>query len=130
MNWVYVLIFAVFVVAILLAGMLGRDRLSADKAPPPCKKAALRTSRRYSAASQQSTLRVMAHKTEKPDAAVGDRWSTLWTTLIIALIVYVLPLVALAIDELVLGTYWISRTAPAGSREVFFNVYPFLRFLQ
>jgi hypothetical protein len=72
----------------------------------------------------------MAAEKEKPEAAAGERWSALWATLIIALIVYVLPLIALAIDEYVLGTYWISRAAPAGSREVLFNVYPFLNFLQ
>jgi hypothetical protein len=72
----------------------------------------------------------MADKSEISDAAPGERWSTVWVTVIAALMVYLLPLVALVVDELVLKTFWISRTAPRGARDVFFMVYPFLKFLK
>ena len=59
-----------------------------------------------------------------------QRVSGVWATLIVVLLLYVLPLIAIAIDELVLGTYWIASRFPDGSRAVFFHIYPFLRFLQ
>jgi hypothetical protein len=72
----------------------------------------------------------MATARDETEPGPGGRWSTLWTVLILALVVYVLPLIALAIDELILGTYWIHKQFPRGARAVFFDVYPFLRFME
>jgi uncharacterized integral membrane protein len=66
----------------------------------------------------------------EPEAATGDRLSGVWAAIIALLILYLLPLLTVAIDELVLGTYWFAKMFPGdGMREVFFAVYPFLRFL-
>ena len=54
-----------------------------------------------------------------------NRQSTLWTIVVAVLILYAMPLIALAIDELVLGTYWILKRFPREAQEVFFYVYPF-----
>ncbi len=64
------------------------------------------------------------------EVAAENRLSGLWAAIISVLILYLLPLLAVAIDELVLGTYWFVSNFPEGSREVFFVVYPFLKFLQ
>lgn len=65
----------------------------------------------------------------EPEAATGDRLSGVWATIITLLILYFLPLVLVAVDEFVLGTYWFVKTFPDGAREVFLAVYPFVRFL-
>ena len=62
--------------------------------------------------------------------ASEHRASGVWATLIVLLLLYALPLAAVAIDELVLGTYWLVSNFPDGSRTVFYHVYPFLRFLE
>jgi hypothetical protein len=72
----------------------------------------------------------MAAPQDETDPPPTDRWSILWTALILALVVYVLPLLALAIDELILGTNWIHKQFPPGARSLFFDAYPFLRFLE
>lgn len=48
------------------------------------------------------------------------------TVIIVMLTVYLLPLLAVVTDELLLGTFWLSRNFPDGSRDVFFRAYPFL----
>ncbi len=58
------------------------------------------------------------------------RLSRFWAVLILLLILYIIPLIAIAIDEIVLRTFWIARQFPPGARSVFFDVYPFLRFLK
>jgi hypothetical protein len=58
------------------------------------------------------------------------RRSGLQSTIMAAIFLYLLPLVAVAIDEIVLKTYWIVGNFPDGSRSLFFDVYPFLRFLE
>jgi hypothetical protein len=65
----------------------------------------------------------------EPEAAAGDRLSRVWATIITLLILYFLPLALVAVDELVLGTYWFVKAFPDGAREVFLTVYPFVRFL-
>jgi len=66
------------------------------------------------------------------DAESENRGSKSWMLLnvsLVMLIVYVLPLLALAVDELVLETYWIAKQFTDEARTVFFYVYPFLRYL-
>jgi hypothetical protein len=72
----------------------------------------------------------MAAAHDETAPATRPLWSKLGTALILSLIVYVLPLIALAIDELILGTFWISKQFPRGARSVFFDAYPFLRFME
>jgi hypothetical protein len=72
----------------------------------------------------------MAAARRKSEVDPDNRLSGLWATLIVGVFFYVLPLIAVAIDELALGTYWLVRNFPEGSRSVFFDVYPFLRFLE
>jgi hypothetical protein len=72
----------------------------------------------------------MDERRGESNAATGDRLSGVWAAIIALLILYILPLLAVAIDELVLGTYWFAKMFPGdGMRDVFFTVYPFLRFL-
>ncbi len=64
------------------------------------------------------------------DAADEPRRSGAVAFLVIAVVIDIVPLIAVAIDEFVLKTYWLARNFPKGSRAVFFDVYPFLRFLE
>jgi hypothetical protein len=64
----------------------------------------------------------------KVDAANRGQTSTIGTIIILILAIYLLPLIAVAVDELVLHTFWFVRTFPDGSRSIFFNVYPFLHW--
>lgn len=62
------------------------------------------------------------------DTMRDGRHSGALAAIIIALVLYLLPLVAVAIDELALKTFWLARTFPEGSRSVFLAAYPFLRW--
>jgi hypothetical protein len=62
------------------------------------------------------------------DTVRDGRHSGALAAIIIALVLYLLPLVAVAIDELALRTFWFARTFPEESRSVFLTVYPFLRW--
>jgi hypothetical protein len=72
----------------------------------------------------------MGDKPDKSAATTENRWSAWYGPAIAAIVIYVLPLLALAVDEFVLGTYWIHRQFPPGARTVFFDAYPFLTFLE
>lgn len=72
----------------------------------------------------------MAAPQSEADVAPGNRWAPFCALLVMAVVVYLLPLIALAIDEFVLKTYWIARQFPPGARTVFFDVYPFLKFMK
>jgi hypothetical protein len=72
----------------------------------------------------------MGRARDEQAAESRDRLSGVWATIITLLILYFLPLLAVAVDELVLGTYWFTKIFPGDKlREVFYTVYPFLRFL-
>jgi len=62
------------------------------------------------------------------DAAQSRHGSPVAAILILLLVLYLLPLLAVAIDEFVLRTFWFVRNFPDGSRDRFFDVYPFLRW--
>ena len=47
---------------------------------------------------------------------------------VLLLVIYILPLFAVAVDEFVLRTFWFVKNFPDGSREMFFKVYPFLHW--
>jgi hypothetical protein len=71
----------------------------------------------------------LAMNQEAPiDAAQGRHGSPVAAIVILLLVLYLLPLLAVAIDEFVLRTFWFVRTFPDGSRSVFFKVYPFLHW--
>jgi hypothetical protein len=72
----------------------------------------------------------MAAPQREADVAAGNRWGPLRALLVMAVVVYLLPLIALGIDEIVLETYWIAKQFPRGARAVFFDVYPFLKFME
>jgi hypothetical protein len=72
-------------------------------------------------AMQQDSNRADSHE---------PRRSGLQLAIIAAIVIYLLPLLAVAIDEIVLETYWFFSNFPKGSRSLFFDVYPFLRFLE
>lgn len=61
-------------------------------------------------------------------AAESRHGSPVAAIVILLLALYVLPLIAVAIDEFVLRTFWFVRNFPDGSRSRFFDVYPFLRW--
>lgn len=63
---------------------------------------------------------------QEPD---GDksRLPSLWMCLAFALVIYLLPFVAIAIDERVLKTYWFSHHLPNQAGEVFHALYPFYK---
>jgi hypothetical protein len=67
------------------------------------------------------------HDAKEPENPWGQSCRLVNVALVL-LIIYVLPLLAVAVDELVLGTYWIAKQFPDEARRVFFYVYPFLRF--
>ena len=57
-----------------------------------------------------------------------NRQSTMWTVAVVVLILYFIPLVAAAVDEEVLGTYWLAKQFPPEAKTLYFYVYPFMRF--
>jgi hypothetical protein len=62
------------------------------------------------------------------DAAQSRHGSPVAAIVVLLLVLYVLPLIAVAIDEFVLRTFWFVKNFPVGSREMFFKVYPFLHW--
>ena len=72
------------------------------------------------------TLWRMASGPDNSEKASAHRLYDVWATIVVAMVLYVLPLIAVAIDELVLGTYWLVSHFPEGSRTVFFRIYPFI----
>jgi hypothetical protein len=64
----------------------------------------------------------------KVDVSNRGQTSAIGTIIILLLVIYLFPLIAVAVDELVLHTFWFVRTFPDGSRSIFFNVYPFLHW--
>ncbi len=59
---------------------------------------------------------------EKPTPS-GGGW------LLGALVVYLLPLIAVAVDELALKTYWFAGQSPGWVKHFLAVIYPFLRGL-
>ena len=57
-------------------------------------------------------------------ASVWSKW------LMVALIIYILPFVAIAIDEEVLKTFWFSHHLPDKVGDVLRAIYPFYRLFQ
>jgi hypothetical protein len=71
----------------------------------------------------------MGRARDEQAAESRERLSGVWATIIALLILYFLPLLAVVVDELVLGTFWFAGLFSGDKlREVFFTVYPFLRF--
>lgn len=63
-----------------------------------------------------------------PEPRPGNRLSTLWTVAVFVLILYLTPLLVVAVDEEILGTYWLSQHFPAEAQKLYFYAYPFMRF--
>jgi hypothetical protein len=49
--------------------------------------------------------------------------------LLIALVVYFIPFVAIVVDEGILHTFWFSSHFPKGLGDVFRTIYPFHKLL-
>ncbi|HEY4416830.1 MAG TPA: hypothetical protein VGO57_14155 [Verrucomicrobiae bacterium] len=60
----------------------------------------------------------------------GSRATPWWHWLVAAVFIYLLPYIAVVIDERVLKTYWLARHLPHEFGDIARGLYPFYKFFK